>query len=175
MTHYHIFPLVAFCIILNYKLHNIGEISGSIHKWGMNMDIDYWVTIDRWKEGNEEHWNKESSLIASIHMRPFCWNLYLLENCVFHFIILSRVGCYAWQEWWVLVWMIAFVSTLGYTHSLNYTQYRPYSAITDLHTFQFTIAHALGFSLSTTHLLAMDLNTETITSNHWVTHSKYYT
>jgi hypothetical protein len=50
------------------------------------------------------------------------------------------------------------------TISLNYNQY---SAIADLHTFQFTVAHALGLSLSTSRLLVTDLNTETITSNHY--------
>jgi hypothetical protein len=38
-----------------------------------------------------------------------------------------------------------------------------YSAITDLHTFQFTTAHVLGFSVSTSHFLATDLSTETVT------------
>jgi hypothetical protein len=36
-----------------------------------------------------------------------------------------------------------------------------------LHTSQFTAAHALGFSVSTNHILATDLNTDTITSNHY--------
>jgi hypothetical protein len=58
--------------------------------------------------------------------------------------------------------MIEFISTLV-TTSLNYSQYRKYSAIADLHTFHFTVAHALGFSVFTSHLLATDLNTETIT------------
>jgi hypothetical protein len=59
--------------------------------------------------------------------------------------------------------MIGFIGT-SITISLNYNQY---SAIADLLTFQFTIAHALGFSVSTSHLLATDLNTEMITSNHY--------
>jgi hypothetical protein len=42
-----------------------------------------------------------------------------------------------------------------------------YGAIADLHTFQFTVAHALGFSVSSSRLLATDLNTETSTSNHY--------
>jgi hypothetical protein len=42
-----------------------------------------------------------------------------------------------------------------------------YSAIADLHTFQSTVAHALGFSISASRLLATDLNTETSTSNHY--------
>jgi hypothetical protein len=46
-----------------------------------------------------------------------------------------------------------------------------YSAIPDVHTFQFTVAHALGFSVSTSRLLATDLNTETTTSNYY----QYYT
>jgi hypothetical protein len=37
------------------------------------------------------------------------------------------------------------------------------SAIADLHSFQFTVAHALGFSVSTNRLLATDLHTETST------------
>jgi hypothetical protein len=41
-----------------------------------------------------------------------------------------------------------------------------YSAIADLHNFQFTVAHALGFLVSI-HLLATDLNTETSASHHY--------
>jgi hypothetical protein len=59
--------------------------------------------------------------------------------------------------------MIVFIST-SVTSSLNHTYY---SAIADLHNLQFTVAYALGFSVSTSCLLAMDLNTETITSNHY--------
>jgi hypothetical protein len=59
--------------------------------------------------------------------------------------------------------MIGFIST-SVTLYLNYNQY---SAIADLHTFQFTVSHALGFSVFTSRLLATDLNTETSTSNHY--------
>jgi hypothetical protein len=59
--------------------------------------------------------------------------------------------------------MIGFVST-SVTVSLNYNRY---SAIDDLHNLQFTVAHALGFSVFTSRLLATDLNTETSTSNHY--------
>jgi hypothetical protein len=61
--------------------------------------------------------------------------------------------------------MIRFIDLLTplCTVSLNYNRY---SAIANLHTFQFTVAHALGFSVSTCRILATDLNTETITSNH---------
>jgi hypothetical protein len=56
-----------------------------------------------------------------------------------------------------------FIGT-SVTVSLNYNKY---SALTDLHTFQFTVANSLGFSASTSFLLAVDLNTETSTSNHY--------
>jgi hypothetical protein len=59
--------------------------------------------------------------------------------------------------------MIGFIST-SVTSSLNHSQY---SAIADLHPSQFIVAHALGFSVSTSRLLATDLNTETVTSNHF--------
>jgi hypothetical protein len=60
--------------------------------------------------------------------------------------------------------MIGFISTLV-TISLNHKQH---SAIADLHTLVFTVAHALGFSVFTSRLLATDLNTETVTLNHFV-------
>jgi hypothetical protein len=77
--------------------------------------------------------------------------------------LLSRVRGYAWRiitssgsdDW--IYWCF-------YTVTLSYNQY---SAIADLHTLQFTVAHALGFSVSTSHILATDLNTGTITSNHY--------
>jgi hypothetical protein len=59
--------------------------------------------------------------------------------------------------------MIGFIST-QVTMFLNYNQH---SAITDLHTSQFTAAHALGFSIFTSRLLTMALKTETSTSNHY--------
>jgi hypothetical protein len=51
-----------------------------------------------------------------------------------------------------------------FTITLSYNQY---SAIADLHTSQFTVAHALGFSVSTSRILATNLNTGTITSNQY--------
>jgi hypothetical protein len=42
-----------------------------------------------------------------------------------------------------------------------------YSIIADLHNFQFTFAYALGLSIITGRILAMDINTETSTSNHY--------
>jgi hypothetical protein len=44
--------------------------------------------------------------------------------------------------------------------------YKPYSAIADLHNSRFTAAQALGFSVSTSRCLVADLNTGTVTSNH---------
>jgi hypothetical protein len=59
--------------------------------------------------------------------------------------------------------MIGFISTLV-TDSLNYSQY---SDVADLHSLEFTVAHALEFPVFTSSLLATDLNTETSTSNHY--------
>jgi hypothetical protein len=59
--------------------------------------------------------------------------------------------------------MIGFTD-ISFTVSLNYNQYVPTPY---LHTFQFTVTHALGFSVFTSRLLEMDLLTETITSNHF--------
>jgi hypothetical protein len=58
--------------------------------------------------------------------------------------------------------MIGFISTLV-TSSLNHYKY---SAIADLHNFQSTVAHTLGSSVSTSRLLATDLNIEISISNH---------
>jgi hypothetical protein len=51
---------------------------------------------------------------------------------------------------------------LGYTLLITLT-YRQYSAIADIHTFQFTVADALGFAVFTSCLLAADLGTGIIT------------
>jgi hypothetical protein len=59
--------------------------------------------------------------------------------------------------------MIGFIST-SVTVSLSYSQY---STIADLHTFQFTVAHTLGFSVFNSNLPATDLNTETSTSDYY--------
>jgi hypothetical protein len=59
--------------------------------------------------------------------------------------------------------MFGFIGT-SVTISLNYNYQ---SSIADLHNLQFTVAHALGVSVSTSRLLATDLNTEIIASNHY--------
>jgi hypothetical protein len=46
-----------------------------------------------------------------------------------------------------------------------------YNAIADIHNLQITAAHAVGFSVFTSRLLATDPNIETITSNHYEAHS----
>jgi hypothetical protein len=63
--------------------------------------------------------------------------------------------------------MIGFISTLVTISLLITLKYRQYSAIIDLYTFHFTVAHALGFSVLPSRLLATDLNTESITSDHY--------
>jgi hypothetical protein len=50
------------------------------------------------------------------------------------------------------------------TSSLNHTQLQRYRYSTH---FKFTVAQVLGFSVSTSSLLATDLNTENIFSNHY--------
>jgi hypothetical protein len=59
--------------------------------------------------------------------------------------------------------MIGFIGT-SVAISLKYNQY---SAIADFRNLQFTVTHALGFSIFTSRLLAPDLNTETSASNHY--------
>jgi hypothetical protein len=55
----------------------------------------------------------------------------------------------------VLDWMIGFIDTvyiqLGTTSN--------YSAIADLHTLQFTVTHALDFSVFTSRILSTDFHT----------------
>jgi hypothetical protein len=60
--------------------------------------------------------------------------------------------------------MIGFIS-VSYTHTLNYTQVQ---AVLRL---QSTVAHALGFPVSTSRLLATAFNTQTVR----ISHSNYYT
>jgi hypothetical protein len=88
----------------------------------------------------------------------------LVETCSVKLLkcskLLSRVRWYAWRGWRDLVRMIGFIGTLV-TFSLLITI--KYSAVADLHNLQFAMAHALGSSVSTSRLLATDINTETIT------------
>jgi hypothetical protein len=67
--------------------------------------------------------------------------------------ILSRV--WLWLIRRGLDWMAEFINTL-YIHTVR--DYRQYSTVALLHTFQFTIAHALGFSVFTSRILAMDFS-----------------
>jgi hypothetical protein len=54
----------------------------------------------------------------------------------------------------VLDWMIEFIAPYTFTTR----DYRQYSAVASLHTFQFTVTHALGFSVLTSRILATDLS-----------------
>jgi hypothetical protein len=58
--------------------------------------------------------------------------------------------------------MIGFIGT-SITVVLNYNQY---SGIANLQNLKFIVAHALGFSVATSRLVAMDLSTVTIISNN---------
>jgi hypothetical protein len=48
--------------------------------------------------------------------------------------------------------------------------YRQYSAVANLHTFQFTVTHALGFSVFTSRILATDLSQ----SQFQITHEAFF-
>jgi hypothetical protein len=54
----------------------------------------------------------------------------------------------------VFDWMIGFIALCIFTTR----DYRQYSAIADLHTFQFTATHEPGFSVFTSRILATDLS-----------------
>jgi hypothetical protein len=70
-------------------------------------------------------------------------------------------------KWQVLARMIGFISTSVTRSPWITLKYRQYSAVADLHNLHFTVAHAVGFSVFTIRLLVTDLNTDTITSNHY--------
>jgi hypothetical protein len=59
--------------------------------------------------------------------------------------------------------MFGFIST-SVTSSLNHTSIQPYRQFAQ---FPISVAHALGFPVFTSRLLATDFNTETSTSNHY--------
>jgi hypothetical protein len=84
-------------------------------------------------------------------------NLFLLQGSK----IMSHVGVtYRWgfglDDW--------IYCTL---HIHTTRNYRQYSTITDVHTLQFTVTQALGFSAFNSHILARDLSLSiTVTSDH---------
>jgi hypothetical protein len=97
--------------------------------------------------------------LMSVNNRTVSNNSYSFQFLV---RILSRVRCSVTNNYRFWSGWLNFLSFLC-TVSLNYNQY---SAFADLHTFQFTFAHALGFCVSTSRILATDLNTGTVTLNH---------
>jgi hypothetical protein len=54
---------------------------------------------------------------------------------------------------------------IGWSDILTPRNYRQYNAITDRHTLKFTVTHAIGFSVFTSHILTTDFNSLTVTSN----------
>jgi hypothetical protein len=96
----------------------------------------------------------------------------IASNCPYMFFIssvkyltclsymLSRVG--VWDYRWHMDWMIGFFGTWCTPLGIRGNN----SAITDLHTLQFTITHTLGFSVFTSHILAMDFTTVIIPVSH---------
>jgi hypothetical protein len=71
-----------------------------------------------------------------------------------HKMLLCVKGFAEWLIRRVLDWMIGFIDTL-YT-VLGTTG--NYSAIADIHILQFTVTHALGFSVFTSRIMATDLS-----------------
>jgi hypothetical protein len=82
-------------------------------------------------------------------------NHYNVMSCG-HFctVTCKGVSC-AWLWWWVADWMIGLTVPYTITHIRKYWQY---SAITDVHTSQFTVTRALPFSVFTSRILATDLS-----------------
>jgi hypothetical protein len=59
---------------------------------------------------------------------------------------------------WIVGWMIGFIDIVY----IQYGTTRNYSAIADLHTLQFAVAHTLGFSVFTSRILATEFYTVVI-------------
>jgi hypothetical protein len=56
---------------------------------------------------------------------------------------------------WLIKWVLVLDDWI-YWHLIHTTRdYRQYSAIADLHTLQFIVTHAVGFSVFTSHILTM--------------------
>jgi hypothetical protein len=81
-------------------------------------------------------------------------------------LLLWRVGWFTPLTRWVFVRMIGFIS-VSYMRTFNYIQVQAVLALSFIYiNLPTTVAHTLGFSVSTSRLLATDLNTDAITSNH---------
>jgi hypothetical protein len=99
-----------------------------------------------------------------VHICTTCCNIIMSYNTVTYKGVRGTNNNGSMSDDWIY-WPF-FVQSLLITSNTTRT-YKPYSAIADLHTFQFTAAHALGISVSTSRCLIADLNTGNITSNHY--------
>jgi hypothetical protein len=93
-----------------------------------------------------------------IHIKLQCY--YKFDNFL---IKLSRIGLNNYKHCHVYGVCLTYKTDFGlddwiYWHLIRTTwDYTQYSAIADLHTLQFTVTHALGFSVFTSRILATDL------------------
>jgi hypothetical protein len=89
-------------------------------------------------------------------------------NCILahpsQFTIIQTFHIYCHVSLWL---KMGFRLVIEFSNNLQAVTTNNYYTITDFHTFQSSVAHALGFSVSSSCLLAIDLNTEISTSNHY--------
>jgi hypothetical protein len=97
------------------------------------------------------------------------WRLLLLQHPTWHMLllqhstsILSRIGILCVTYGQVLDLMIGIIETLFTQLGITSN----YSAIADLYNLQFTVTHALGFSVFTCRILATDFHTVAIPEFH---------
>jgi hypothetical protein len=108
-------------------------------------------------------------LMKEIVMR--CCHFRIIKLCdyfkafIIHLYIMSLLG--VWLIRRSLDWMIGFIYTI---YIYTFRDYRQYNAIAILHTFQFTVTNALGFSVLTSRILATDLSQSHCNYN---SHMKY--
>jgi hypothetical protein len=102
-------------------------------------------------------WNDKGFLALSLNYISF-WGALGFNIILFILIVfwhqLSHVRVVALLIRRVLEWTIGFIAPYTYTAR----DYRQYSAIAHLHTFQFTVTHALGLSVFTSRILVTDLS-----------------
>jgi hypothetical protein len=80
-------------------------------------------------------------------------SIHVANDIAFNLLYCHALGCVNYKKGFGLDdWIYCAL----YIHTVR--DYRQYSAIAILHTFQFTSAHALGFSVFTSRILATDLS-----------------